>query len=272
MRSSQPRSRASARSCATSASWFLALVTFVFALQLVVPVRPRQGQDRRARCPTSTTSRSATSSAARCPAASTSRRSRSARGRPRPTRVATHAASSRSSRSTSACCALLRGTASVDVDAKIGTGHLKRQHRRCRQGQDLTLDIEGTNLPAASLPMREALGLPMTGKIDVRRQLDLPNEKSKTGQGRSRTGQGRRRRSASSRARRGCTFGDGKTKLKPHAQERAQRRRSSARASTSARSTSTRCSRRSTIKDGQLDAHQVRGEVSRTASSTSTTR
>src|SRR5690606_16452967 len=71
----------------------------------------------------------------------------------------------------------------------------------------------GSRLPGDALPMRAALGLPMTGKIDFDVSLALPMEKSKMGK----TAINWQKASGafSLGCPTGCTFGDGKTKLKP---------------------------------------------------------
>ncbi len=76
--------------------------------------------------------------------------------------------------------ALLRGKASVDIDAKIGSGHITGNVTIGKGGT--TVDLEGNDLPARSLPMKEAFsGLPMGGKVRFDFELDLPNETNKAG-------------------------------------------------------------------------------------------
>ncbi|HET7500938.1 MAG TPA: type II secretion system protein GspN [Kofleriaceae bacterium] len=106
--------------------------------------------------------------------------------------------------------ALLHGTLSVKLDAKIGSGHLKGKVAVASDGYDV--DVVGDDLPSASLPTREVLGLPMSGKVRFAFNLDLPVEKSKTGKlGPVWTkAEGGGELSCPS----GCTVGDGKTKLK----------------------------------------------------------
>jgi type II secretion system protein N len=73
------------------------------------------------------------------------------------------------------------------------------------------IEAEGQNIH--NLPLQAALGLPMTGKIDVSASLDLPNEQPKAGKPipnwKAATGE------FSIACPNGCTFGDGHTKLKP---------------------------------------------------------
>jgi type II secretion system protein N len=107
--------------------------------------------------------------------------------------------------------ALIKGTASVDIDAKIGPGHITGN---IAISQSLTsIDLEGTDLPSAMLPMREAMGLPMSGKIAFAFALDLPNEKSKIGK--TAPNWQKAEGAVAFDCLSGCTFGDGKTKLKP---------------------------------------------------------
>jgi type II secretion system protein N len=106
--------------------------------------------------------------------------------------------------------ALLHGTVAVKFDAKIGPGHAKG---RVAVSKDATsIDLVGEDLPSASLPTREVLGLPMSGKVRFAFSLELPNEKTKTGKsGPSWTkAEGHAELACPS----GCTVGDGKTKLK----------------------------------------------------------
>ncbi len=109
---------------------------------------------------------------------------------------------------------LIGGKISVDFDAKIGAGHLGGNVTVGKFGKgDISANITGTNLPAANLPIRAFLGLPMTGKIQTSVAISLPMEKSKMG----RTAINWQRASGnfSLACPSGCTFGDGKTKLKP---------------------------------------------------------
>src|SRR4029079_16559496 len=71
--------------------------------------------------------------------------------------------------------ALLRGTASVKLDAKFGPSHLTGHIALSKDGT--AVEFRGDDLPSASLPMREALGLPMSGKIRLALDLNLPNGK-----------------------------------------------------------------------------------------------
>ena len=107
--------------------------------------------------------------------------------------------------------ALLRGKASIDVDAKIGPGHIHGNITIAKSGTSVSL--AGEDLQSAALPMREVIGLPMNGVLEFDVDLDLPNEKLKSGK------VGANWQKAEGEidlaCPHGCTFGDGKTKLKP---------------------------------------------------------
>lgn len=107
--------------------------------------------------------------------------------------------------------ALIGGKASIDIDAKIAGGHITGNIALSKSMTSIHLD--GDNLPSANLPMREAIGLPMSGKVDFEFDLDLPNDKLKSG----RAGPNWQKAvgDVTFECRSGCTFGDGKTKLKP---------------------------------------------------------
>jgi type II secretion system protein N len=114
--------------------------------------------------------------------------------------------------------ALLRGTASVKLDAKIGPGHVKGTIAVAKSGTEI--DIVGEALPSASLPVRELVGLPMSGKIGFAVLLDLPNEKSKSGRVAANWAKAEGAIALSCPS--GCTVGDGKSKLKAKLKNRAQ--------------------------------------------------
>ncbi len=105
---------------------------------------------------------------------------------------------------------LLGGAASVNLDAAIGTGHIRGNLTVSRGGTSVA--FEGSDLQAQMLPMREAIGLPMFGMVEFELDLDLPNEKQKSGKTAPnwQKAEGGARIACPS----GCTFGDGKTKLK----------------------------------------------------------
>jgi type II secretion system protein N len=107
--------------------------------------------------------------------------------------------------------ALIGGKAVVDLDAKIGPGHITGSIGLSKDNTSIHLD--GENLPSAMLPMKEAIGLPMSGKIEFEFDLELPNQKLKSG--RSGPNWQKATGGATLECRSGCTIGDGKTKLKP---------------------------------------------------------
>lgn len=110
--------------------------------------------------------------------------------------------------------ALLRGTAAVSIDAKIASGHITGKVELPGFGKKrLRIHAEGKDLPGAMLPIRIALGLPMTGKIEFAVDFDLPNERTKTGRIAADWTKAEGTVELSCPA--GCTFGDGKTRLKP---------------------------------------------------------
>jgi len=107
--------------------------------------------------------------------------------------------------------ALLKQTVSINIDASIKPGHLKGNISISKSMT--SIDLEGSDLPSGSLPIKEGIGLPLTGKIAFKFKLDLPNEKGKTGK----VTQNWQKAEGSMMfdCPSGCTIGDGKTKLKP---------------------------------------------------------
>jgi len=109
---------------------------------------------------------------------------------------------------------LIKMNISVDLDAKIGPGRIKGNITLPKLGKaGVKLDIAGTDLPGGSLPLRSALGLPMTGKLDFAVDLDLPVSKNKMG--RTATDWTKADGTIDLSCPSGCTLGDGHTKLKP---------------------------------------------------------
>jgi type II secretion system protein N len=108
--------------------------------------------------------------------------------------------------------ALIGGTASVDIDAEIGPGRIRGTIAISKGAT--AIDIEGIDLPSAMLPMRELMGLPMSGKIAFGVNLTLPNEKSKNSSKTVPNWQ-KAKGAFSFDCANNCTFGDGKTKLRP---------------------------------------------------------
>lgn len=107
--------------------------------------------------------------------------------------------------------ALLSSTAKINLDAKIATGHIKGTIALSKTRT--VVDISGVDVPAGNLPMKEIIGLPMSGKLELDFSLDLPIEKLKSGK----TGPDwtTAKGDVTFECPSGCTFGDGKTKLKP---------------------------------------------------------
>jgi len=109
---------------------------------------------------------------------------------------------------------LLGKTLRVDVEAKIGRGTLKARVALKGWGRDgLKLEATGDELPGTGLPMRALIGLPVEGKIDFAAALDLPNDHPKVGKPVPNWPKAEGEFSIACPS--GCTFGDGKTKLKP---------------------------------------------------------
>lgn len=109
---------------------------------------------------------------------------------------------------------LIGGTIDVDITAKIGRGEIVGNVRLGKFGQgDITASIEGNRLAADALPMRMAIGLPMTGKLEFDVNLDLPVEKSKGGK--TAINWQKASGAIALSCPGGCTFGDGESKLKP---------------------------------------------------------
>ena len=107
--------------------------------------------------------------------------------------------------------ALMSSTAKVNIDAKIATGRIKGSISLSKRRT--VVNISGIDVPAGNLPMKEIIGLPMSGKLELEFSLDLPIDKLKNG----RTGPDwtAAKGDITFECPSGCTFGDGKTKLKP---------------------------------------------------------
>jgi type II secretion system protein N len=105
---------------------------------------------------------------------------------------------------------LITGTVKVDVDVRIGEGRLRGEARYGRRG--LSARVRTRDMPLARLPMKAAVGLPMTGGLALDLDLTLPEMKWREARG-----------SLSLSCER-CTIGDGETQIRPRAQEGAARR------------------------------------------------
>jgi type II secretion system protein N len=105
---------------------------------------------------------------------------------------------------------LLRGAASVNLDVSIGSGRLRGNVTVSKGGT--SVEVTGRDLQSQMLPMRDVIGLPMSGVLELDVDLDLPNEVQKSGKRVQswQKAEGSIRLACPS----GCTFGDGKTKLK----------------------------------------------------------
>lgn len=112
---------------------------------------------------------------------------------------------------------LLGGKASVDIDADIGSGSVSGNITISKAAT--VVDIEG-DVAGDRLPMRELVGLPISGDLEFAVALDLPNRKNKAG-----------KVSASWKHAEGefsfacpqnCVVGDGKTKLKMKVKKQSQ--------------------------------------------------
>ena len=109
---------------------------------------------------------------------------------------------------------LIGMTASVDIDAKIGSGRVKGNISLPKFGKaGFKIDLDGSDLPGASLPVRGLLGLPISGKIDFSIEFEMPFEKNKMGRVISDWTKSEGHLDLSCPT--GCTLGDGHTKLKP---------------------------------------------------------
>lgn len=107
--------------------------------------------------------------------------------------------------------ALIGGTASIDLDATMtGSGHLSGNVSISKGGTDI--DFVGSHLQAELLPLHELVGLPASGTLDVQIKLALPNEKQKNGKviANWQKAAGHIQLACPG----GCTVGDGKAKLK----------------------------------------------------------
>ena len=114
--------------------------------------------------------------------------------------------------------ALLHGAASVKTDAKIGPGHIIAAVTASTSGTEV--EVTGVDVPSGSLPMREFVGLPMSGKLKFAFNLELPNEKTKAGK--LAPDWTKADGNLEFACPTGCVYGDGKTKLKVSLKNRSQ--------------------------------------------------
>lgn len=107
--------------------------------------------------------------------------------------------------------ALIGGTASVDLDATMtGSGRLRGNVSISKASTEI--DFEGSHLQAELLPLHELVGLPASGTLDLEFKLALPNEKQKSGK--VATNWQKAAGHIQLACPGGCTIGDGKSKLK----------------------------------------------------------
>ena len=110
--------------------------------------------------------------------------------------------------------ALLGMNASINLDMKIGAGRIHGNITLPKFGKNgVKIDLDGNELPGASLPMASMIGLPVTGKIDFAFSLDLPTSKNKMG--RQVMDWSKAEGEIDLSCPSSCTLGDGHTKLKP---------------------------------------------------------
>jgi type II secretion system protein N len=109
----------------------------------------------------------------------------------------------------------LRGGYSGEFDLQVGSGRLRG--RGAYSSQDgLSVHLVGDDLPAASVPLRGLVGLPMTGKLHVALDAAIPNTTSRTGRTALDLSTGLRKGEASAELAcpAGCAVGDGTSRLK----------------------------------------------------------
>jgi len=114
--------------------------------------------------------------------------------------------------------AAIRGTLVVNLDARIQAGRIVGKIALASSGTQV--HFVGEDLPSIHLPVREALGLPMSGNVRFKFDLDLPNDKAKTGK--AAPNWAKANGGAEFACPSGCTFGDGKSKLKLTAKDQRQ--------------------------------------------------
>lgn len=110
---------------------------------------------------------------------------------------------------------LIKGTAAIDFDAAVGPA-AKRSHVTGSvevSKSNFEIHVEGDDVWSEGLPMKEALGLPMSGKVDFAVALNLPTAENKTGKASSDWSKAEGEATFNCNA--GCVVGDGMTKLKP---------------------------------------------------------
>ncbi|HEY3802502.1 MAG TPA: type II secretion system protein GspN [Kofleriaceae bacterium] len=117
--------------------------------------------------------------------------------------------------------ALIGMTASVDLDVKLGVGRIKGNISLPKFGRGgFHVDVTATNVPGRDIPLGEWGMPPVIGKLDASIDLTVPMTKTKAGREiRDWTkADGTIALSCPS----DCSFGDGKTKMKPLLKNRSQ--------------------------------------------------
>jgi type II secretion system protein N len=117
--------------------------------------------------------------------------------------------------------ALIGMTASVDLDVKIGSGRIKGNISLPKFGRaGFKVDVTGTNLPGRDIPLAEWGMPPVLGKLDASIDLEVPMTKTKAG--REIRDWSKADGTIALSCPSDCSFGDGKTKVKPLLKNRSQ--------------------------------------------------
>lgn len=114
--------------------------------------------------------------------------------------------------------ALISGKASLDIEATIGSGTISGNITIGKGGT--SIDLEGEDLAGDRLPMREMVGLPISGDLEFSFVLDLPNRKNKANKVAASWKHAEGAISFACPAN--CVVGDGKTKLKMKVKKQSQ--------------------------------------------------
>ncbi len=107
--------------------------------------------------------------------------------------------------------ALIGKNVSINIDAEIASGELSGNvtlRHFMRDGVSINLDGEG--IPGGNLPLQSVIGLPISGNLDLTAVVDLPFENGRPGLNWKKLAA-----DIDVSCPSGCTFGNGKAKLKP---------------------------------------------------------